>query len=774
MSSIATSPRAKLPRWPSWIGKAADNWGLLLVQTLFVALSLTYNLATPPFEGADEHRHYAYVRHLAQGRGLPAKDTAPPDLTSYGVYQEGGQPPLYYALAALLTFSIPGADDVEAALAPNPFFNYPAPPLTADNKNFWLRSPAIGTLRPGFVWALRLARGVSTIFGVLAIAATYRLAALYFDGNGGLATLCAAWLAFNPMFIFVSSVTTNDAAAACAGAGLLLLTLRWVAQGPSLQRSLMWGSLIGLAVLTKASLFAVLPICAVGFVLGERRQPTMKALAHAGALSGAAVLIGGWWYLRNLLLGEGLFGISPHLAAPWAASQQSPLGGLARLWVVEHSYWAGFGWGMVGRPAWLYTMILWWERLGLLGVLVALWRDMRHSRRHARMLIAMILWLFACLAALLWWLQSMAPSLGRLLFPAAGAASTLMGIGWHSWTSRASTLRLPVIGRWVLPTMTGLLLLLAGATVPLFIRPAFALPRSLQGSKPEIWTSPHLVLHDDGQALATMSLTDARPDSVGVGEWVSLRVCWQGLTTIDKDYEAFVQLVGKEDTIVALRHTHPGLGRHPTSAWQPGITFCDNIRLAVEVQAPAPAIYAGMGGLYDTRSERRLDTYNAAGHRVSQPILGWIRVVSDTVPSPPPHRLSCLLDNQIELTGYDLRAAHMRPGETLSLTLYWHAERKPASDYTVFVHLLDQEGQIVSQADGVPRSGAYPTSWWASGEDIVDVHHVSVPTQAGTGQHTLVVGLYDPETGDRLLPVEDECDKNNNGAVWLQEVTVAP
>jgi hypothetical protein len=419
-------------------------------------------------------------------------------------------------------------------------------------------------------------------------------------------------------------------------------------------------------------------------------------------------------------------------------------------------------------------MILWWERLGLLGVLVALWRDMRHSRRHARMLIAMILWLFACLAALLWWLQSMAPSLGRLLFPAAGAVSTLMGIGWHSWTSRASTLRLSATGRWVLPTMTGLLLLLAGATVPLFIRPAFALPRSLQGSEPEIWASPHLVLHDDGQALATMNLTDAGPDPVGVGEWVSLRVCWQGLAPIDKDYEAFVQLVGKEETIVALRHTHPGLGRHPTSAWQPGITFCDSIRLAVEAWAPAPAIYAVMGGLYDAQSERRLDTYDAAGHRVSQPILGWVRVVSDIAPPPPPHRLNCLLDHQLELTGYDLRAAHMRPGETLSLTLYWHAERKPANDYTVFVHLLNQEGQIVSQADGAPRSGAYPTSWWASGEDVVDVHHVSVPSQAGPGQHTLVVGLYDPETGDRLLPVEDACGKNNNGAVWLQEVTIAP
>jgi len=48
-----------------------SHYGLLAVVTVFVLLATADNLLVPPFEGADEHRHYAYVRHLAQGRGLP-------------------------------------------------------------------------------------------------------------------------------------------------------------------------------------------------------------------------------------------------------------------------------------------------------------------------------------------------------------------------------------------------------------------------------------------------------------------------------------------------------------------------------------------------------------------------------------------------------------------------------------------------------------------------------------------------------------------------------
>ncbi len=43
-----------------------------------------------------------------------------------------------------------------------------------------------------------------------------------------------------------------------------------------------------------------------------------------------------------------------------------------------------------------------------------------------------------------------------------------------------------------------------------------------------------------------------------------------------------------------------------------------------------------------------------------------------------------------------------RPGQTLLFHLYWQAEAATATDYQVFNHLLDAEGNLVAQIDGPP------------------------------------------------------------------------
>jgi hypothetical protein len=101
---------------------------------------------------------------------------------------------------------------------------------------------------------------------------------------------------------------------------------------------------------------------------------------------------------------------------------------------------------------------------------------------------------------------------------------------------------------------------------------------------------------------------------------------------------------------------------------------------------------------------------------------------------------------ELALIGYDISAA---PG---AVTLYWQAKEPVATDYTVFVHLVNGDGQIVAQMDGPPREGNYPTSWWGAGEVIVDRHVLSTGALAELppGEYNLRVGLYKLETGERL------------------------
>ncbi|MER3457306.1 MAG: hypothetical protein C4309_00310 [Chloroflexota bacterium] len=92
----------------------------------------------------------------------------------------------------------------------------------------------------------------------------------------------------------------------------------------------------------------------------------------------------------------------------------------------------------------------------------------------------------------------------------------------------------------------------------------------------------------------------------------------------------------------------------------------------------------------------------------------------------------------------------LRPGDVLSVTLTWRADGRPSRGYTVFVHLISENGQIVTQGDEPPQGGEYPTSFWDAGERIADTHILTIPPDAPPGQYRLYLGLYVLETGERL------------------------
>ena len=85
----------------------------------------------------------------------------------------------------------------------------------------------------------------------------------------------------------------------------------------------------------------------------------------------------------------------------------------------------------------------------------------------------------------------------------------------------------------------------------------------------------------------------------------------------------------------------------------------------------------------------------------------------------------------------------------LPVTLFWSAESPPERDYTVFVHVVGPDGQMIGQWDQVPAAGKAPTSGWAPGQLIADAYRVRVQAGAGDGPYRVYVGMYDPTTGTR-------------------------
>jgi hypothetical protein len=107
---------------------------------------------------------------------------------------------------------------------------------------------------------------------------------------------------------------------------------------------------------------------------------------------------------------------------------------------------------------------------------------------------------------------------------------------------------------------------------------------------------------------------------------------------------------------------------------------------------------------------------------------------------------------QIMLLEYEL----VPPTEitpTLALTLTWQAVEPVADDYTVFVHLLGQDGSKAAQRDTRPCDGGCPTNAWRPGEIILDRYQLVLDPGAPAGPYRLAVGLYLLETGDRAAVV---------------------
>ena len=88
-----------------------------------------------------------------------------------------------------------------------------------------------------------------------------------------------------------------------------------------------------------------------------------------------------------------------------------------------------------------------------------------------------------------------------------------------------------------------------------------------------------------------------------------------------------------------------------------------------------------------------------------------------------------------------------------SIQLTWHTLQADNPPYAVFVHLIKEDQTRIAQHDGQPVQGFYPTQLWQEGEVISDFHWLNLPPHESINieTDTLAVGLYNPETGERLI-----------------------
>jgi hypothetical protein len=279
----------------------------------------------------------------------------------------------------------------------------------------------------------------------------------------------------------------------------------------------------------------------------------------------------------------------------------------------------------------------------------------------------------------------------------------------------------------------------------------------------------HEQLVEFGDQLALVGWSLYIPSEIEPGTTISLTAVWQAQQPLATDYTAFAHLVDEEGQGWAGDDHAPNDGLYPTSAWGAGEMVRDTFELTVPPDAP-PGLYDLLVGWYPSnphldsakpQAQERLPVGERDSVRLAVVPVSWSGTGSQPM-TPVGVQFSADSGATVALEGYALESDR----EAVQVTLRWYSTGPLDTDYTVFVHMvaLDNPGEVLSQGDAPPLSGRWPTSLWLPDVTLDDPHTIPLPEDLVSGTYAILVGWYDPVTGERLhLP-------DGTGALLLTEI----
>lgn len=246
------------------------------------------------------------------------------------------------------------------------------------------------------------------------------------------------------------------------------------------------------------------------------------------------------------------------------------------------------------------------------------------------------------------------------------------------------------------------------------------------------------------------------------GETIDVALWWLA-TKQQTRLTTRLELYKRDNTGRILGTTKPNHGTYPFESWETPQFLIDNLSLPIPDSV--------------TDGEYRLQLHLLDGNddSVYKQDLGWITVTQTErifEIEGMETAVNVTFGNEINLLGYNLSPNNVGANaDGYVLDLIWQAQTTPATDYTVFVHLLHPDGSCCAwQQDVMPQQNSYPTSRWLSQEVVVDSYQIVLPEGAEPGEYVLEVGLYMGGNG-RRLQVQDT-DGETSDVVYLEPIVV--
>ena len=451
-------------RRKGWVFRLS-SFVLASIIVAYLGIGTLYAIKTPAWQVPDEPAHYNYVRFVAEGRGLPVLQPGDydqaylesikankflPSMPIDSIRYEFWQPPLYYVLAAPIYLATGGS-----------------------------------------LLALRL---FSVALGGCVVVLSFLIVRRLVPDSCALALGSAAFVAFVPQHVAMMAGAQNDSMAESLLALSVLQILNLKFQISNL-KWVMLGLTLGLALVTKGTVYIAAPLAAVAMWLAYRQadnanpaeagyaswraidRPSLyppddkssggkrcnwKWLIKCGAFVFVpALVIALPWWIRNLSLygWPDFLGSIRHDAvvlgqptpAEWIA--RFGLGGYLRDLVVTtfHSFWGQFGWMGVPMNDRNYAILAVCSLVVLVGWLWYLTRNARTAFQNSGFWLLGSWILFATLVYVGYNVKYVQFQ-GRYLFPALIPIGLAFTIGFRQWITwlprnwRDVVLAIPFIG----------------------------------------------------------------------------------------------------------------------------------------------------------------------------------------------------------------------------------------------------------------------------------------------------------------------------------------
>ena len=726
---------------------------IVYILLAFVVLSFSASVINPLFEATDELRHYRFVQHIIQLKSLPVQGEV-------GCSAQGHHPPLFYTLGALATFWVDTGREVCSQLEDNPFWQYRYWEVGDDNKNQYLHTSAESFPWSGEALAAHLVRGLNVLIGAGVVFLTWLLGRKLWPKRPSLAVGAAAFVAFNPMFVYMAGAINNDVIAAFSGTAVLLACVQLVQSEAGLSRR--WGIglglLFGVALLSKFNLAALALLIETVVTWVAWRKKQWRLWWEANLLIAAfTLLLVGWWFVRNQLLYGEPTGFQ-RLTELWGVRNPADSFGVAifELPYTWTSLWGRFGYGQVPLPDGIYLGLRWLVGIGLLGLPLRFWYKTAVGQTVPVVPLALLV-----LNALLFFgvvfnylLVSPAGAMGRFFFPALPALALLTFDGLAAWLDLL----------WRFRSISNLQSPVSTLAIFLNLSMASLTVIAIFGYLAAAYRRPA----DFGADTAVPNPTDAQFDSFVIlrgyeldstilqpGSYLTLDLYWEVIGQPPGNFLLFAHLIDDAaGTLIAQRDTHPGLGNFPSSEWQQGDRFIESIRIHASETMYTPSTASLQIGLYAPgQNGYRLGIADANGDFVGDalPLAEVTIAPADNWRSDDetfPNLLNQNFFNDVRLVGYEYDARMLPPGEPLTVTFYWEAVRDEPLDYLVELSLCElpcpEWAPPLATAVSPPQSA--PTSSWQRGQMVTDSHILPLDPNLSPGSYGIHVALIDAMT----------------------------